>query len=137
MHPYTIYYYCCRHQYFMLCALQVINFIIFSIQLNIIGNIEVREFVCFELIQFSYNLTFSVFLMHSHSYFITNIHYFHLRFYHIPTTILPWSRTLNFWNNCQHSQGKSIFSVQTDTKFWALHVNTTMHDYTIDNYCYC
>ena len=53
-----------------------LTFIVLSIQLTIVGNREVRAFVCFDWIQISNDLTHSIFLMHSHSYFITHIHCF-------------------------------------------------------------
>ena len=44
--------FCFCHHYFTVCALQVISFIILSIQLNIAGNSEVRAVICFEWIHF-------------------------------------------------------------------------------------
>ena len=58
------------------CEFQFVSFIVLSIQLTIGRNSKVSEFVCFGWIQFLHNLTHSIFLLHSHSYFITHIHCF-------------------------------------------------------------
>ena len=76
--------------------------------------------------------------MHSYSYFITEIYYLHCQFYHIPTrmVILKWhafsaETTVILIEASQVVPFKPIQTVQL------IHVNNTMHDYTINNYCYC
>ena len=75
---------------FNVCAIQVIGFIISSIRLIIVRNIKVRAVVCFKWIQFSYDYTHSIFLMHSHSYFITHIYYLYFYFIKFLLNVLLW-----------------------------------------------
>ena len=53
-----------------------LSFIVSFIQSNIVSNSKVRADVCFYWIKLLYNLNHSIFLIQSHSYFITHIHYF-------------------------------------------------------------
>ena len=61
-----------------------LSFIVLSVQYDIFCNRNVRV-VLFYSMQFLYDSTYYTFLMHSHSYFITDVYYFCCRFYHIPT----------------------------------------------------
>ena len=69
MHAHTISSYFYRHHYFTVCTLQVISLIVMIIQLIKVRNRKVEVVVCFDWIQFSYNSTISIFLLHSHSCF--------------------------------------------------------------------
>ena len=80
MHAHTINYYCHHHNYFTVCALQVISLIILSIQSMIFGNSKERAVVCFEKISFSVRFdSFHIFdalifiLHHSHLLFSFSI----------------------------------------------------------------
>ena len=53
-----------------------ITSIVSPIQSTIVSNRKVRSVSCFYWIQFPYDLTHSISLMHSHSYLITHLHYF-------------------------------------------------------------
>ena len=61
---------------FTVCVLHIISFIVLLIQLTISENSNVCAFVCFDLIQFTYDLNHSIVFMNSPSYFITLIHCF-------------------------------------------------------------
>ena len=84
MHAFMINDYCNFYDYFTVFVLQVINFIVSLIQSINFGNIKIRAVVSFEWMQFLYDFTHSIFLIHSHSYFITNIYYSTCCFYHNP-----------------------------------------------------
>ena len=75
MHAYTIDYYCCCYQYFTLCALHIISYIFLLIRPCIFRNSDVGVVICPEQIKFPYDLTYYIFLMQSHSYFITHINF--------------------------------------------------------------
>ena len=108
-------YYCYRHHYFTVCALQVISFIVSSIQSTIVCNSNVIAVVCFELIKLLWYSIHFIFLTHSHSYFITEIYYFHFIIYQIPTTNFTLKSNYLLLENCHRNEGKSSCYVDTDT----------------------
>ena len=71
---------------YYVCALKGISFIISSIRSIIVGNREVRAVVCFKSIFVLYDSTRFIFLMNSHSYFITHNYYLLYLFYQITHT---------------------------------------------------
>ena len=90
---------------------------------------------------FDYN--HSIFLMHPHSYFITNIYYFNFRFYHISTTIFLWSHSLSCWRNARHNWRYSGFSIFTNTivlNYTCEYYNAYSYDkflLSFSSLCYC
>ena len=85
------FYYCYHNHYFIVCALWFISSIVLSIKSNVVGNSKVRVVVCFYWIQFPYNWTHSILLMHSNSYFKTQLHYFLIIFVLAISQIKPLS----------------------------------------------
>ena len=80
---------------YMFCSSMCgISFIVSLIQSTIVGNNKISAVACFDWIQFYYDLTDSIFSMHSHSCFNTHLQYFHFQIYHIHTTVLLWSHNL-------------------------------------------
>ena len=67
---------------------------------------------------------------HGYSIYIFNFITFLIQF-------LLWRNTLHCWKNCCHKQCKSIFMFIWIQPFLIIHVNTTMHAYTINYYCFC
>ena len=74
--------------------------------------------------------------MHSHSYFITNIKYFHCDFitfllnFYFEVTLFVVETTAVI---IEVSQVVPFITIKT---FRIINVNNTMYDYTIDVYCY-
>ena len=94
---YTIDKYFYRHSYFTVCALQVISYIVLLIQYIIVSKRNLIAVANAECKHFFYNLNYSIFLKHSHSYFITNIYFFVFHINPILIQFLLWIRNLHSW----------------------------------------
>ena len=98
----------------------------FFIKSTIVGDIKVRAVVCFHWVQFSYDLTHFIFLMHSHSYLITHIYYLHF-FITPPLQFLLWIHIPCCWNDCCLKWSKPSWYIML----------LQIHDYRIDYYYPC
>ena len=86
-----------------------------SIQSNLFNNIKWEGVYYFDWRQLLHKPAHSIYLMHSHSYFINHIFFFIFGCIKFLLKILPWSYNLFYYNNHCHKQVKSSCSFYTDT----------------------
>ena len=75
-------------------------------------------------------------LTYSHLYFITNIFYLHSLFYQFPNTIFTLKSHSSLLKIVILIDGSQFSLFKLIQSFLIVHVNTPMHEYTINYYCY-